>query len=63
MAKVKFIRTTLNIEKNQDNDGWDVVIRLGSVPQEEDACDLATALVLQNGVSFEHNPDRNRTLH
>ena len=25
--------------------------------------DLATALVLQNGVSFEHNPDRNRTLH
>ena len=27
---------------------------------EEDACDLATALVLQNGVSFEHNPDVNK---
>ena len=60
---MRFIRTTLNVEKNYDTDGWDVVIRLGSVAQEEDACNLATALVLQNGVSFEHNPDRNRTLH
>ena len=63
MKGIKVIRTTLNVEKNKDHDGWDVVIRLGSVDQEEDACDLATALVLQNGVSFEHNPDRNRTLH
>ena len=63
MKGMRFIRTTLNVEKNYDTDGWDVVIRLGSVAQEEDACDLATALVLQNGVSFEHNPDRNRTLH
>ena len=63
MKTMRFIRTTLNVEKNYDTDGWDVVIRLGSVAQEEDACDLATALVLQNGVSFEHNPDRNRTLH
>ena len=63
MKGIKIVRTTLNVERNQNNDGWDVVIRLGSVPQEEDACDLATALVLQNGVSFEHNPDRNRTLH
>ena len=61
MKGMRFIRTTLNVEKNYDTDGWDVVIRLGSVAQEEDACDLATALVLQNGVSFEHNPDRNRT--
>ena len=63
MKGIKVIRTTLNVERNKDSDGWDVVIRLGSVPQEEDACDLATALVLQNGVSFEHNPERNRTLH
>ena len=63
MKGIKVIRTTLNVEQNKDNDGWDVVIRLGSVAQEEDACDLATALVLQNGVSFEHNPERNRTLH
>ena len=52
MKGIKVIRTTLNVEKNKDHDGWDVVIRLGSVPAEEDACDLATALVLQNGVSF-----------
>ena len=63
MKGIKVIRTTLNVERNKDNHGWDVVIRLGSVPQEEDACDLATALVLQNFVSFEHNPYRNRTLH
>ena len=63
MKGIRVIRTTLNVEKNKDHDGWDVVIRLGSVPQEEDACDLATALVLQNGVSFEHNPDKNKTLH
>ena len=47
MKGIRVIRTTLNVERNRDNDGWDVVIRLGSVPQEEDACDLATALVLQ----------------
>ena len=29
---------------------------------EEDACELATALVLQNGVKFEHNPET-ITLH
>jgi len=63
MPKVKFIRTTLNIEKNKDTDGYDVVIRLGSLPMEEDACELATALVLQNGVKFEHNPEHNVTLH
>jgi len=63
MAKIKFIRTTLNVEKNKDTDGFDVVIRLGSLPFESDACDLATALVLQNGVSFEHNPEYNKTLH
>ena len=63
MKGIKIIRTTLNVEENKHGNGWDVVIRLGSVPAEEDACDLATALVLQNGVSFEHNPDRNRTLH
>jgi|TARA_E500000318_G_scaffold51674_1_gene48335 hypothetical protein len=60
---LKIIRTTLNVEQNKHGDGWDVVIRLGSVEHEEDACDLATALVLQNGVSFEHNPESNKTLH
>ena len=40
-----------------------VLLDIMTKMQEEDACDLATALVLQNGVSFEHNPDRNRTLH
>ena len=59
----RIIKTTLNVEKNKNHDGWDVVIRLGSVEHEEDACDLATALVLQNGVSFEHNPESSRTLH
>ena len=37
MKGMRFIRTTLNVEKNYDTDGWDVVIRLGSVAQEEDA--------------------------
>ena len=63
MPKIKFIRTTLNIEKNKDTNGYDVVIRLGSLPMEEDACELATTLVLQNGVKFEHNPEHNITLH
>jgi len=63
MAKVKFIRTTLNIEKNDNTDGYDVVIRLGSLPLEKDACELATALVMQNGVTFEHNPEHHVTLH
>ena len=63
MKGIRVIRTTLNVERNRDNDGWDVVIRLGSVPQEEDASELATALVLQNGVQFEHNPEHKVTLH
>ena len=63
MPKIKFIRTTLNIEKNEETDGFDVVIRLGSLPLKEDASELATALVLQNGVQFEHNPEHNVTLH
>ena len=62
MAKIKFIRTTLNIEHNKDTDGFDVVIRLGSLPLEQEACELATLLVLQNGVKFEHNPET-ITLH
>lgn len=61
--KLKIIRTTLNVEKNKNKDGWDVVIRLGSVPFEEDACDLATALILQNGLSFEHKSNFDETLH
>ena len=63
MAKIKFIRTTLNVEKNEKTDGYDVVIRLGSLPMEEDACELATLLVLQNGLSFEHSPEHKITLH
>lgn len=29
MKGIKVIRTTLNVERNQDTNGWDVVIRLG----------------------------------
>ena len=63
MAKVKIVRTTLNIEHNKDTDGFDVVIRLGSLRLEQEACELATLLVLQNGLSFEHSPEHKQTLH